>query len=66
MKKALYIPFQLGGVWMVGVRGYTGPKPPTQWAEQKTGSAALSAQACSILTVEHPSLLDALKTIPGF
>ncbi len=26
LKKALYIPLRLGGVWMVGVRGYIGPK----------------------------------------
>jgi len=34
IKKALYILSILGGVWMVGVRGYIGPKNhyPTRYA----------------------------------
>lgn len=30
LKKALYILLRLGGVWMVGVRGYIGLKNPFQ------------------------------------
>jgi hypothetical protein len=62
-KKALYIPSKLGGVWMVGVKGYIGPTTLSycskqgRWNEELPVSATFHFTQSQVFFENHPSLI---------